>query len=140
MNQYNPIGNSSEKAGDFDYGKYVKLIFGAFLIICGVVIAGWIFLRIIKIFDNPKSLENFLEIFTTDSSQWRIRIDTVILEIPKQTVNIIIYVVVFTLLSIIASLVKILITGGVNLLHSSLKRIEKKIDSIKSKVDQIKRH
>ncbi len=140
MSQYDPIGNNNEKAEDFDYSKYVKLILGTFLIICGVVIAGWVFFRIIEIFDNPKTLDNFLEIFPGTSSLWRIRIDNVILEIPKQFVNIIIYVIVFTLLSIAAALVKILITGGVNLLHSSLKRIEKKIDSIKSKVDQIRKH
>ena len=140
MNQYNPIGNNIEKAGDFDYSKYIKLILGAFLIIFGVVIAGWIFFKIIAIFDNPKTLENFLEIFPGTSSLWRIRIDNVILEIPKQLVNIIIYVIVFTLLFIAVLLVKTLITGGVNLLHSSLKRIEKKIDSIKSKVDQIRKH
>ena len=138
MNQYNPMGNSSEKAEDFDYGKYVKLIFGTFLILFGVVIAGWIFYKLIEIFNNPKTLENFLDIFPGTSSLWRITIDNVHLEIPKQFVNIIIYMIVFTLLSIAASLVKILVTGGVNLLHSSLKRIEKKIDSIKSKVDKIR--
>lgn len=130
-------GHESEH-GEFDYFKYSKLILGVLLVVFGIVVAGWVFFKVVSIFDNPASLENFLDLFKIDRDFLTFKIDNAVIEIPKEFFHIVVYLAAISLFGVLVSLAGVLITGGVNLMHSSLKRIENKIDKVSGKVEQIK--
>ncbi len=124
--------------GNGDYLKYIKVIFGVVLLVGGIIIAGWVFLKIVGIFDNPNSLSNFITLLPQGKEVLIFRIENTSFELPKELFNGLNFLFAIILLSISVSLAAVLITGGVNLLHSGLKRVEDKIDKVTNKVDRLR--
>ena len=110
----------------------VKNLLGFFLVLCGVMIAFWVFWNVYELFTRPEELTRFQQLVSgcletiVSFSEQEAR-----LVIPPEFLA---YVVPLILLIIAASVAGILITGGINLTNSSFQRFSRRIGKLEYKL------
>lgn len=129
---------SERESGDFDeYWKYIKIVIGVVLLAIGVYMGMWLFLKITTYINHPDKLKEFqfsgreeqlFEIKTDDGDHVQVPVGS--------GMNFLIYII---FLSIVAGLCSTFIKAGVNLIHSSLPKLERKIDKLHNKLNRLKK-
>ena len=111
----------------------VRGYLGFVLVICGVLIAFWVFMNVYGLFTEPEKLTPFQKLVSSS-------LETVISPSDKEAVKIVIpaeilsYFVPLILLATAAGIAGILITGGIRLLDSDVQRLSRRIATMGSKL------
>ena len=124
---FEELGNQEQK--EYQKSPNFKEYLGLILIILGVLIAGWVFLNIYKIFTNPEQLTYFKELLPSQLEiTTRIEGNDAKVLIPTEFM---VYGIVLALMTIAVGVGSVLIKGGTRLVAGDIKRLSRKIDSIK---------
>lgn len=119
----------------------IRTIIGIALVIVGCVMAFWAFANVYKIFTNPQEIEAFKQIAPENPELRELDIEGRKAVIPEGLFHFMAYVIACFLLLIAGVIGASLVTGGANLLQTSFRRLEskvdKKMDKLKDKMEKI---
>ena len=120
----------------------LKNIFGALLIIAGILLAVWVFMNLYKIFTNPTELEVFKQIVPENPNLRTLDIDGKKVILPLGIFNFFAYGICGFLLLVGGLISTGFISSGVNLLVGNVLGLEMRINramvGLKKRIDEIK--
>jgi len=127
--------------GGQDVIPRIRAIIGVALVIVGCMMAFWAFANVYKIFTNPEQIEAFKQIAPENPEFRELDIEGRKAVIPEGLFHFMAYVIACFLLLIAGVIGASLVTGGANLLQTSFRRLEakvdKKMDKLKDKMEKI---
>ncbi len=119
----------------------IRTIIGVALVIVGCMMAFWAFASVYKIFTNPQEIEAFKQIAPENPEFRELDIEGKKVVVPEGFFHFMAYVIACFLLLIAGVIGASLVTGGANLLQTSFRRLEakvdKKMDKLKNKMEEI---
>ena len=117
---------------DKEYNIHAKEIIGILLIIIGTSIALWIFKSVIDLFNNPANFERFQDLINTDFTfQSATENRETVIFLPAVLLS---YLFPILLLSIAASIAKMFVRYGVELIYGAYQKYKKKLSSVEYKL------
>jgi hypothetical protein len=135
-------GKQYQSGEQSDATRSPKNIFGALLIIAGVLIAIWVFMNLYRIFTNPQEIEVFKQIVPDNPELRTLDIDGKKVLLPLGIFHFFAYSICGLLLLVGGLMSTGFISSGVNLLIGNVMRIEmsinKAIEGLKKRLDEIK--
>lgn len=124
------------------FGQKLRNIFGAVMLIVGIIVAIWVFINLFKIFTNPRSMEVFKEIIPGRTSMRILEIDGKEVILPESIFSFFAYVIGLAILFVTGMLATSFISGGVNLMVGNVMKVEMRInraiEGLRKKIDGLK--